>query len=132
MVGLADDGDAVGDEEGRMLVGGKLLDGLGLGRLEGREEGFFVGDLVGVSDGSKLGDSVGSMEGSAVGKLDGVLVGATRMGGAFLLVGTAEGARVGRQEGVGVEISEGAFVGTALGFMGPRDETFTVGSLEGR
>ena len=74
LLGL-DDGDAVGEAEGDMLVGEKLLDGLALGLFEGREDSFFFGDLVGVSDGSKLGTSVGSMEGGTVGSLLGFMVG---------------------------------------------------------
>ena len=62
-----DDGDAVGEAEGGIVVGEKLLDGLALGLFEGREDGFFVGDLVEDTDGSKLGTSVGSMEGGTVG-----------------------------------------------------------------
>ena len=49
MVGPEDDGDAVGEAVGDMLAGGKLLDGLALGLLEGRDDSFFVGALVGVS-----------------------------------------------------------------------------------
>eukprot|EP01036_Dinobryon_divergens_P036874 gene36874-biopygen29150 len=63
------DGDAVGEAEGGILVGEKLLDGLALGLFEGREDGFFFGDLVEDTDGSKLGTSVGSIEDGTVGAL---------------------------------------------------------------
>ena len=126
-----DDGDTVGEAEGSMLVGGKLLDGLALGLFEGREDGFFVGALVGLSDGSKLGSSVGSTEGHAVGALVGLIVGIDIF--ALLLVGVGvllpDRSIVGKRERP-CEMDEGLTVsaGDVLCCIdGSRVVLFTVG-----